>query len=131
MIFIFFQLSLNAQIFQKITNSIIVSDIPISSTAGWIDYNNDDFLDLFVAREEFLPNLLYKNLGDGTFIKIVNGDIVNDHDKSRGQTWGDINNDCFIDLYIYNQGNNSFYLNDGDSTFTKVVSGLFVNNNDN
>ncbi len=127
----FFQISLHAQIFQKVTNSIIVSDSPPSSTAGWIDYNNDNFLDLFVAREEFLPNLLFKNLGDGTFIKIIDGDIVNDLDKTRGQTWGDINNDYFVDLYITNQGNNSFYLNDGDSTFTKVISGQFVNNNDN
>ena len=80
----FSQITLYAQIFQKNTNSVIVSDSPPSSTAGWIDYNNDNFLDLFVAREGFLPNLLYKNLGDGTFIKIIEGDIVNDLDKTRG-----------------------------------------------
>jgi hypothetical protein len=77
-------------------------------------------------------NLLLKLSGlKGLNIMVINSDIVNDLDKTRGQSWGDSNNDYFIDLYITNQGNNSFYLNNGDSTFTKVISGLFVNNNDN
>ena len=31
------------------------------------DYDNDGFVDLYVIRGSIGPNLLYRNLGDGTF----------------------------------------------------------------
>ena len=50
----------------------------------------------------------------------------------RGGTWGDYNNDGFLDLFVFNgmDGNayNPFlYRNNGDGTFTKVTSGPPVN----
>ncbi|MBW8051951.1 MAG: VCBS repeat-containing protein, partial [Cytophagales bacterium] len=49
----------------------IATDEEISNTATWVDYDNDDDLDLFVTTEFKEKNSLYRNNGDGTFSKII------------------------------------------------------------
>ena len=41
-----------------------------SNAAAWADYDNDGWLDLFVACER-QPNRLYRNRGDGTFEEVA------------------------------------------------------------
>jgi hypothetical protein len=79
-------------------------------------------------------NFLYKGNGDGTFIKITSGDIVNDGEQSLSSGWCDFDNDGDADLFVANSDpfngiaiDNFLYLNNGDGTFTKVDSGLVVN----
>src|SRR2546427_33422 len=55
--------------FTKITAGNIVSDIGNSEGCAWGDYDNDGFLDLFVANLG-QRNFLYHNNRDGTFTKI-------------------------------------------------------------
>jgi len=69
---------------------------------------------------------------DPTFIKITTGAIVTDADHSPGGTWGDYNNDGFLDLFAYNGMDGVaytpyLYRNNGDRTFTKITSGPPVN----
>src|SRR5690606_7950164 len=114
--------------FEKITEGNIVNDSEASFGFAWGDYNNDGFLDLFVANFGNQNNSLYKNKGDGTFQKIVTGSIVNDGGQSRGASWGDYNNDGFFDLYVTNSGQqNCLYRNNGDETFTKITEDPIVN----
>ncbi len=111
-------------------NSLLPS-LESSSSLGsaWADYDNDGFIDLFVGNINNENNSLYKNTGNGGFIKITNGDIVNDGGNSVGASWGDYNNDGNIDLFVSNAGNqdNFLYTNNGDGTFTKVTDGDIVN----
>jgi hypothetical protein len=56
--------------FAKVTEGPVVTDPTTGSTAGsWGDYDNDGFLDLFLAQGGFAPtpqrNLLYHNDGNG------------------------------------------------------------------
>ena len=62
-------------------------------------------------------NFLYNNTNDGTFTKILTGEIVNDEHRSLGCSWGDYDNDGDLDLFVANDGgqNNSFYLNNGNN----------------
>jgi len=65
---------------------------------------------------------------DPTFTKITTGPIVTDVGYSAGGTWGDFNNDGFLDLFVYNGSDGNAYVpflyrNNGDGTFTKVTSG--------
>lgn len=107
--------------FHKITDGEIVNEASTSFGAAWGDYNNDGFIDLFVAKNG--DNALFQNNGDGSFSKISNTSFMNTASSSRGGTWGDFDNDGDLDLYVANLGNNLFYENNGDGSFTQINSG--------
>lgn len=115
--------------FTKITAGPIVTDGGNSVGGSWTDYDNDGDLDLFVTHYTGENNRLFRNDGGGSFTKITAGAIVNDAGSSVGSTWGDIDNDGDIDLFVANDLNeNEFlYLNNGDGSFTKVTTGDIVN----
>ena len=110
-------------------NNAVAKEAASSVNGFWADYNNDGYLDLFVANDNGENNLLYKNTGNGNFEKITSGDIVNDGGYSVGASWADYNNDGYLDLFVANAGNhdNFLYKNNGDGTFTKITSGDIVN----
>jgi hypothetical protein len=118
---------LHGQIFFRIGSGDVVNDGGISAGVAWGDFDNDGVVDLFVANWQNQRNFLYRNAGDATFTKILEGDIVNDvahYDPySSGPCWGDFNNDGFLDMFVANQRdrNNFLYMNNGDGTFTKIT----------
>ena len=91
--------------------------------ASWGDYDNDGWLDLFVARTTQLnrfdnsgDNLLYHNNGDGTFTRVYSGSMVNGTDWAYTGIWADYDNDGFLDLLIANSSNvNALFRNSGNS----------------
>jgi len=68
-------------------------------------------------------NFLYHNNGDGTFMNVRSGAIVNYGGASDGRAWGDFNNDGFVDLFVSNflgqsgqpPQHNFLYRNNGNS----------------
>ncbi|MCH7498095.1 MAG: VCBS repeat-containing protein, partial [Candidatus Marinimicrobia bacterium] len=91
--------------FTKITTGAIVNDGGMSMGASWADYDNDGDLDLFVTNGssfESQDNFLYQNNGDGTFERILAGNIVNDGGYSWSCAWGDMDNDGDLDLFVTN-----------------------------
>jgi hypothetical protein len=91
-----------------------------SRGAAWADYDNDGFLDLFVANERGQNSFLFHNNGDGSFSKITSGNIVSDRGASTGCAWGDYDNDGFVDLFVNNTGKNFLYHNNRNSTFPRL-----------
>jgi uncharacterized repeat protein (TIGR01451 family) len=107
--------------FQKITSGNIVNDGGNSVGASWGDFNNDGYLDLFVANAGTEDNFLYKNNGNGTFTKITNSPVVTEHGHSHGSAWADYDNDGDLDLFVANDGqNNKLYRNDRNDVFVNV-----------
>lgn len=131
--------------FTRVSTGSIVTVTGHWVGCDWGDYDNDGFLDLFVANSDTFTNVLYHNLGDGTFTRITNGIIVNEPpykntltvfaDGSLGCAWGDYDNDGWLDLYVGNEGGpghvpivvNWLYHNNGDGTFSKITTGSPVN----
>ena len=115
--------------FTKVLDNPIAMEAKFSMGATWADYDNDGLIDLFVPNGRGENNSLYHNEGNGQFIKVLNGDIVNDGGNSVGSSWGDYDNDGDMDLYVTNASdqNNFFYINNGDGTFTRNYTRIIVN----
>jgi enediyne biosynthesis protein E4 len=119
-----------------------------SVTAGWLDYNNDGLLDLFVVNylkydirtahqcssqglptycspKEFegTPNILYRNNGDGTFTNVSESSHISQYiGKGMGVAFADYDDDGFTDIFVSNDTSPNFLLhNNGDGTFTDVA----------
>jgi hypothetical protein len=118
--------------FEKIVNQPPVAESADTYGVAGGDYDNDGFLDLFVANGAFgsglLNNSLFRNNGDGSFVKIASGSLANDKGHSFGCAWADYDNDGFLDLFVANdvsfdssfssssiQENNFLYRNNGNA----------------
>jgi hypothetical protein len=67
-----------------------------------------------------IPNRLYRNRGDGTFVDVTEqAGVANSAGKSLSVTWCDFDMDGWLDLYVANDvSDNVLYRNQGDGTFT-------------
>jgi Tfp pilus assembly protein PilF len=130
-----------------------------SVAAGWFDYDNDGFLDLFVVRyvdwdpthESYcgaqkpgyrtychpnqyrpLTNALYHNQGDSTFREVSKESGISAHaGKGMGVAFGDYDLDGRLDIFVANDTVPNFlFHNDGDGRFREVALEAGVAYND-
>ncbi len=104
-----------------------MGDTGASVGSSFGDYDNDGDLDLFVANASGEDNFLYRNDGGG-FSLVADSPVSNDGGDSHGSTWGDFDNDGWLDLFVTNDQNGAkfLYLNDGDGTFTKITTSPLI-----
>ena len=105
---------------------------------GFVDFDNDGLLDLFVANGHIYtaidtlpgepkykePILLFRNTGKQTFEEIAGTSGLNDAaiQSRRGVAFGDLNNDGLIDAVVFNQnGPPSIFLNDTKTSGHRVL----------
>lgn len=94
----------------------------------WGDYDNDGFMDLWFhpfSGDNAGPNRLYRNNGDRTFTDVAPAlgmDSLFTTAATRGASWGDYNNDGWLDLFVQKRerGVCELWHNNGDETFTDV-----------
>ena len=121
-----------------------------SASAGFLDYDNDGKLDLFVTRYidwsfqdnhycgerspgyraychpdnyDGMANVLYHNNGDGTFTDVSSKARGSPTPRARSSaiSFADYDHDGFIDVYVANDSVQSFlYRNNGNGTFAEV-----------
>jgi enediyne biosynthesis protein E4 len=136
--------------FTDVTETAGLSGAGYSMGVAAGDYDNDGFVDLYVAG--FNRNQLFHNNGDGTFADVtekagVSGIVRQEKPWSVAAGWFDYNNDGLLDLFVVNyldyslatahscrtenivdycspneyRGTpNILYRNNGDGTFTEV-----------
>src|SRR4029077_12560530 len=74
-----------------------------AGSGTWVDFDNAGFSDLFVSNYGLKP-FLYRNQGDGTFVKILTGALVMESMQATGAAWADFDNDGFLDVFISQLG---------------------------
>ena len=117
--------------FTDVTHTAGVADPQSSFCAAWADYDNDGYIDLYIADGvigDGAANVLYRNNGDGTFTNTAEIAGVANTGNSLGTAWGDYDKDGYIDLHVVNFGqSNVLYRNNGDGTFTDVTATTGMN----
>jgi hypothetical protein len=93
---------------------------------AWGDYDGDGWLDLYVTGN-LADNVLYRNLGDGTFaVSPLSRQVALAGVKSGGAVWADYDNDGWRDLYVANHGPNALFHNIGGERFVDVTESAGV-----
>jgi hypothetical protein len=120
--------------FVDVTATSLLGGRPDGKGIAWGDYNNDGFVDLFIARglqgSAKTTGSLYQNNGDGTFTDVSAAAGVQLSGTSWSAVWGDFDNDGYLDLFVPNAGNtgrgpgnaNHLFRNNGNGTFTDVAA---------
>jgi hypothetical protein len=93
---------------------------------GAADYDDDGFVDVFVANDHMV-NYLYHNEGGKKFIDhgILSGLAFNQMGEatiSMSVDFADYNNDGLLDLFVSDDSYCSLYRNEGEGVFTEVSS---------
>lgn len=88
------------------------------------DYDRDGWVDLYIPRGTIGPNLLYRNLGNGTFAEVgaaAGVDLTGR--ENAAATFADYDGDGWLDLVVTGMNGTQVTLfhNDGDGTFTDVT----------
>jgi enediyne biosynthesis protein E4 len=108
--------------FTDVTSDVIGLDSALSYGATFADFDNDGYLDLFVANVG--ENILYKNVNGKKFIDVTEEYGVDLGGYSTGTASGDIDGDGDIDLYVSN------YLDDNSMLFLNNINNKdFINVN--
>ncbi len=92
------------------------------------DFDNDMDVDLYIVRSNSaanVPNQLYENQGDGSFVKVIGAGGAEASLKGKGMsvTMGDYDRDGYLDLFVTN-GRGVYPFNEGpDQLYKNIGSG--------
>lgn len=106
--------------FSRIDTGALVNETIRGRGLYVVDYNMDGLPDLYIGNSTGVggtnrPNLLFRNMGHGTFKKVIDPIIsTRIYEHNSGSNWGDLDNDGDPDLY--NDG--EIFLNDGEGSFS-------------
>jgi hypothetical protein len=115
--------NLGSQMMESIVEGSPVTDAGASRNVSWVDIDNDGDPDLFVTNENGEKDHLYRNEGGGSFTKLTEPLITVDQFSTMSGSWGDIDNDGDLDVFLANDGSkNQLFRNDGNFIFTRILT---------
>jgi hypothetical protein len=122
------------------SHSPIVNDSLGATGGAWGDYDNDGDMDIYVFSVMVgeTTNYLYRNMGNLNFERIIIEPDSTIKKFTYTGTWGDFNNDGFLDLFVgvvpaasvlqkhCTFKENLFFINNGDGTFSRKTTGSII-----
>lgn len=128
--------------FSEQAGSYGIDDDGFSQMAAFLDYDNDDDLDLYILTNarmnnvptNYRPKILdgtavnndrfYRNNGDGTFTNVTKEAGITIEGYGLGLAVADFNLDGRADIYVSNDylSNDIMYINNGNGTFTNQIN---------
>ncbi|MEO1654404.1 MAG: CRTAC1 family protein, partial [Bacteroidota bacterium] len=115
--------------FALVENHTLTQGKKASRGATWGDFNGDGYSDLFICNEGEASNDLYWGKGGGKFDLQTEGALVRTKSSSITASWGDIDNDGDLDVFVGNAGyfapqTNQLFINEGGIFVPKENSPL-------
>jgi hypothetical protein len=98
------------------------------SGAAFLDYDNDDRLDIFLVAgpdpksPSAVTNRLYRNLGQARFAEVTQQAGLAKTGWGQGVCTGDVDGDGFVDLFVTYWGQNVLYRNVRGKRFEDVTA---------
>ncbi len=113
--------------FERITSGAAVSGIELTRGANWVDFDGDGDLDLFATNENMQVNKLFRNDNGSQLSSTSSGALTTSRRSSMGASWGDIDNDGDLDVFITNSGSptpdeNQLFRNEGNGIFQDITA---------
>ena len=118
--------------FTDVSQQARITDKQHGTNAAIADFDHDGWLDIYIANWGrpasllvFDPaprkNVLYRNLGDGTFEDVAPAAGVDDDGIAWGAIFFDFDGDTWADIFVANDhGPDKLYRNRGNGTFADV-----------
>ena len=124
-------LSDSANAFIDITsNSKILELNKLPFSISFVDIDNNNNPDIYIANDKLSGNSLYYNNGDLSFTDISLSSNTGIEMDGMSVSIGDFNNDLYYDIYSTNlEEGNKFFVNNGDLTFSESSDSLGISFN--
>ncbi|NIQ17000.1 MAG: hypothetical protein GTO02_22240 [Candidatus Dadabacteria bacterium] len=117
--------------FTDITKQSGTSDVGDGRTCAWIDINADGYLDLYASNHVHKTKLFLNNKGKSEFIDVAEESGLALATDVFSTTWGDYDNDGFIDVFMNGHGGIILAKNMGNNnksvTINLIGDGAFTN----
>ena len=135
------ELGMPLKFFKNVNGNFVEHDLNIADNIyqtrqiNWVDFDNDGDSDLFVTSDTN-GNRLYEN-NESVYSDItVSTGLPLANIKSYGASWGDYDNDGYLDVFLSTYDSdliipNYLYKNNGDGTFTNVSEEAGIINTSN
>ncbi len=85
--------------FTDVTEDTKTEDVGDGRTCAWVDFDGDGRIDLFTTNH-VNPSKLFRNLGSGKFVDVAPQVGLDFPRDVFAATWGDYNNDGFMDVFL-------------------------------
>ncbi len=107
-------------VYENVAPEAGVDHTETEAAAGFVDWDNDGWLDLHIVAEG--SNRLYRNNKEGGFEDVTSSSGAGEPAGGNGSLFLDYDHDGDLDIYVTRQGENRLFRNNADGTFTEEAA---------